>query len=565
MADFRVVALISAFNEADVISPVIGHLVENGVDVYLIDNRSTDGTAAAAKRWLRKGLLGIEQFPTESPAGDGPPPFDWEAILKRKEALAKEFSADWFIHHDADEFREAPWPGMKLRDAIRWVDRLGYNCIDFRVLNFPPLENGFQPGADPREHFTHWEDPVVYDTLQRKCWKAQKTPVSLAASGGHEARFPGRRIFPIRFLLRHYPIRSQEHGLRKVFDERKKRFVDKERAKGWHVQYDAIASESHSFLGDPANLHEYDPDRIRLELMLDSEPVRKSEVTAALKREAEKHAANLEKDREKLTSHLIDRERHIANLETLKGEADRRAAAFEEGHREIAATLGERDRQVSNLKAELAELRRHASGLEHARETISAHARQTELHAANLESRIAELERHASGLEGDREKLAAHVTHLEKVRVDQDRHVSRLEELRAAREAEAASAAARLAELERHAAGLERDRETLAAHISHLENVRVEKDRHIAMLDAERVDRAELEGRRLALESRLEEVTARGRDLEDRYAAMRSRANREEGLRTEAERDLEAMRQSTIWRMTAPVRWVLDQLKELFR
>jgi glycosyl transferase family 2 len=586
MADFRVVAIISAFNEADVISPVIEHLVENGVDVYLIDNRSTDGTNAAAKHWLRKGLLGIEQFPAEAPPGDGPPPFDWEAILKRKEALAKELSADWFIHHDADEFREAPWPGMKLRDAIRWVDRLGYNCIDFRVLNFPPLENGFRPGADPREHFTHWEDPVVYDTLQRKCWKAQKTPVSLAASGGHEAQFPGRRIFPIRFLLRHYPIRSQEHGLRKVFDERKKRFVDKERAKGWHVQYDTIASESHSFLGDPANLHEYDPDRIRLELMLDSEPVRKQEVTAALKHEAEKHAANLEKDREKLTSHLIERERHIANLETLKGEAERRAATLEEGHREIAATLGERDRQVSNLKAELAELRRHASGLEHARETISAHARQTELHAANLQSRMAELERHASGLEGDRGKLAAHVAHLEKVithleeiRVDQDHHVARLEELRAAREAEAAGAAARLAELERHAAGLERDRETLAAHISHLEDVRVEKDRHItardrhiAELNEERVERAELEGRRLALESRLEEMTARERDLEDRYAAMRNRANREEGLRTDAENraeqaegDLEAMRRSTIWRMTAPVRWVLDRLKGLFR
>jgi len=162
MADFRVVAIISAFNEADVISPVIGHLVENGVDVYLIDNRSTDGTADAAKRWLRKGLLGIEQFPAEASAGDGPPPFDWEAILKRKEALAKELSADWFIHHDADEFREAPWPGMKLRDAIQWVDRLGYNCIDFRVLNFPPLENGFPPGADPREHehIAGWLDRV---------------------------------------------------------------------------------------------------------------------------------------------------------------------------------------------------------------------------------------------------------------------------------------------------------------------------------------------------------------------------------------------------------------------
>ena len=39
---FRIVAIISAFNEGDIISQVIRHLVENGVNVYLIDNRSTD-------------------------------------------------------------------------------------------------------------------------------------------------------------------------------------------------------------------------------------------------------------------------------------------------------------------------------------------------------------------------------------------------------------------------------------------------------------------------------------------------------------------------------------------
>jgi len=36
---------MSAYNEADIISPVIGHLVENGVEVYLLDHGSTDGTA----------------------------------------------------------------------------------------------------------------------------------------------------------------------------------------------------------------------------------------------------------------------------------------------------------------------------------------------------------------------------------------------------------------------------------------------------------------------------------------------------------------------------------------
>jgi hypothetical protein len=483
MADpLRVVAIISAFNEADVISPVIGHLVENGVDVYLIDNHSTDGTAEAAKPWLRKGLLAIEQFPAERPAGDGPPAFDWEGILRRKEALAKELSADWFIHHDADEFREAPWPGINLRDAIAWVDRLGYNCIDFRVLNFPPLENGFQPGSDPGEHFTHWEDPVVYDTLQRKCWKAQAWGVSLAASGGHEAQFPDRRIFPIRFLMRHYPIRTQEHGRKKVFDERKKRFVEKERAKGWHVQYDSISDESHSFLGDPAKLHAYDPDQIRLDLMLDSEPSRTAreegrelarlaearqkdlETAALLKHEAEKHAVNVEDDRKKLVARLGDRERHIANLETLK----------------------------------------------------------------------AELERHASGLEKDRQTLATHIAHLEDVRAEKDRHIAQLNDLRSGQERHTANLEATFAELQRHAAALETDRRLL--------------------------------------QSELEKAVRTGRDLEARVLTATSRANEEEELRRQSERrasilaeELAAIRGSTIWRWSAPLRRLLDALKSVLR
>jgi hypothetical protein len=64
MADsFHVIAIIAAFNEVDIISPMIGHFVENGIEVYLIDNHSTDDTVAQARRWLGCGLLNIESFP----------------------------------------------------------------------------------------------------------------------------------------------------------------------------------------------------------------------------------------------------------------------------------------------------------------------------------------------------------------------------------------------------------------------------------------------------------------------------------------------------------------------
>ena len=527
---FRVVAIIAAYNESDIISPLIEHLAENGVESYLIDNRSTDGTVAEARRWLGKGLLDVETFPKEEPAG-APSGFDWEGILRRKEEIARELGADWYIHNDADEFREPPWPGMRLADAVRWVDRLGYNCIDFRVLNFRPVDDGFAPGADPKDQITRWEEPILHDRVRLNCWKAQKDPVSLAASGGHEVQFPGRRVFPIRFLLRHYPVRSQEHGERKIFDERKKRFLERERAKGWHVQYDDIPDSGHSFVGNPDNLHSYDGDRVRLSLLLENEAARSAEervrdLSAELdarrlevaglqagKHEAEKHAANLARDREKLMQHLIERERHVANLE----------------------------------------------------------------------SNAADLQRHATGLEGDRQTLARHIAHLEDVRAEKDRHIARLDDMRSEQSRHTASLEATLAALERHASGLESDRETLAKHIDHLEAVRDDKDRHIAALQSEKVDRerhvanleslrAGFEGQRTAMEEERRRLDALARDLEDRFAAMRTRANNEEALRQEAEsrasalvRELQALRRSTIWRLTAPLRWMADGLKSIFR
>jgi Glycosyl transferase family 2 len=528
---FRVVAIIAAYNESDIISPLLEHLVENGVESYLIDNRSTDGTVAEARRWLGKGLLEIEMFPKEAPSGETPAGFDWEGILRRKEEIARELGADWYIHNDADEFREAPWPGMRLADAVRWVDRLGYNCIDFRVLNFRPVDDAFPPGADPKAHITRWEEPILHDRVRLNCWKAQKDPVSLAASGGHEVRFPGRRVFPIRFLLRHYPVRSQEHGERKIFEERKNRFLERERAKGWHVQYDDIPDSGHSFVGDPESLHPYDGDRVRLGLLLENEAARSAEdrvrdLSAELearrlevaglqsgKHEAEKHAANLERDRQKLTQHLIERERHVANLE----------------------------------------------------------------------SNAAELQRHATGLEKDREVLAGHIAHLEEVRAEKDRHLARLEDMRAEQSRHTASLEATLAAVQRHASGLEGDRETLQKHIDHLEAVREEKDRHIALLQSEKIDRerhvANLESLRAgferqaaAFEEERRRLKSSVRDLEDRFAAMRTRANNEEALRRETEsrastlaRELNEMRRSTAWRITAPLRWMADRLKSIFR
>ena len=97
---FRVVALIAAFNEADVLEHVLDDLHRQGVEVYFIDDGSTDRTAAIAEARVGRGVIAVERpgAPTDRPTGNAQ--FQWTGILRRKEQLAAKIDADWFIHCD---------------------------------------------------------------------------------------------------------------------------------------------------------------------------------------------------------------------------------------------------------------------------------------------------------------------------------------------------------------------------------------------------------------------------------------------------------------------------------
>jgi hypothetical protein len=265
---FRALAIMPAFNEADVIFHAVGALVAEGVDVYLLDHESTDGTAEAARPWLGRGLVRIESFP-----GDAGYPernrteMVWRDILRRVGEISGDVAADWYLFVNPDEFREAPWPGVTLAEGLREVDELGFSAVNFELLNFRPTpQDAFVAGSDVRVHLRHYEPPGRHDVLQLKAWKAQDVPADLVTHGGHDVLFPGRRVFPVAFILRHYPIRSTEHGRRKVRGERMARFAAEERAGGWHVQYDHYADDT-DYLHKRETLVAYDGDRVRAELL----------------------------------------------------------------------------------------------------------------------------------------------------------------------------------------------------------------------------------------------------------------------------------------------------------
>src|SRR6266496_3968080 len=100
-SDLKVVAIIAAYNEGDLVGQVVTHLIQQGVQIYFLDNGSTDDTLDRVRPFLGTGVLMIEPFVQDSVH------FSWQSILARKEALARELDADWLIHQDADEFRES--------------------------------------------------------------------------------------------------------------------------------------------------------------------------------------------------------------------------------------------------------------------------------------------------------------------------------------------------------------------------------------------------------------------------------------------------------------------------
>jgi SAM-dependent methyltransferase len=229
----KVAAVIHCFNEVDILPEVVRHIVRQGVEVHLFDNWSTDGTWEVAGQLQREGLLKVLSRYPEEPADE----YQWARLLRHTEEISLGIDADWIIHYDADELRYGPWSGVTLADAVSWVDRCGYDAIDFTVIDFRFLAQGGKVSAPYEAALNHFEfGRRGGHFVQVKAWK-NRQQVRLAESGGHEAAFEGRRIFPLKFLTKHYPLRSAEQAERKVFGDRLPRIQKELSERGWHTQY----------------------------------------------------------------------------------------------------------------------------------------------------------------------------------------------------------------------------------------------------------------------------------------------------------------------------------------
>jgi len=231
------------FNEADIIEQTLNYGIREGIQFVIIDNGSTDGSFEICQKYLGRGVLKIERIFTKN--------FALDRLLKKVYELALFYDPDWLVLWDADVFLETPFKELKLSEAIKKVDREGYECIQFNNFEFWPTKEDPQlTNVRQRIKYYTWNDNFRFIA-----WKAEKGVRNINA---HTLNLKQPKIYPVKFIMRHYKIRSFEQGLRKVFKERLPRFFDQPPT--WHKHYDSFKKEKKYFVINSQKLTKYNED-----------------------------------------------------------------------------------------------------------------------------------------------------------------------------------------------------------------------------------------------------------------------------------------------------------------
>ena len=140
----RLFAIVSTYNEADIISASVNNALAQGAErVYVVDNASTDDTVAQASA---AGAIVVERFETTYQE-------DRLRMTLMSAAVWRISSSEgdphiWWLWMDADEFSHGP-NGQSIAEYLSNLDRR------FRVVgadvyqHFPDTEPGYVPGLHP--------------------------------------------------------------------------------------------------------------------------------------------------------------------------------------------------------------------------------------------------------------------------------------------------------------------------------------------------------------------------------------------------------------------------------
>lgn len=230
----RILAIVAMRNEQHYVATCLDYLIEQGISVVVIDNDSTDASAAIARERLSKGVVMVDHYPY-------PGYYDWQGILTRKEEIRRQIPCDWCIHHDIDEIMESHRRKESLREAICRIDAMGYNAINFDEFVFLPEDD--QVNYEGRNYYREMKRYYFFNPKPLRLVRGfqNRSNFSNVASGGHVVSGDELNIYPENFVLRHYISLSAEHARQKYLS---RVYSSRELERGWHRSRANIDDES---------------------------------------------------------------------------------------------------------------------------------------------------------------------------------------------------------------------------------------------------------------------------------------------------------------------------------
>jgi hypothetical protein len=198
----KIVMTLLVRDEADITEINILYHLSIGVDFFIItDNRSTDNLPAVIQKYIKKGLAKYIYEPADH--------FDQARWVTKMALMAHdEYSADWVINNDADEFWWTPLFNLKKELALIPED---IGVVYVNRHNFIPRKETGQPFYETmdikeKDSVNSLGRPLEGKSLHRGCGSV------LVSMGNHNATLPdthpNKKMTSTTMEIFHYPMRS---------------------------------------------------------------------------------------------------------------------------------------------------------------------------------------------------------------------------------------------------------------------------------------------------------------------------------------------------------------------
>jgi len=228
--------LLFCYNEEHILRETLRHYLSQGIDLVVVDNCSTDSSPDIVREFMEdKGRHKGRVVDTIRVETDG---YEWGNILKAaNDYMHRNLSGyEWILQIDADGFYQSPVRGMSLHEFMRASQRFGYNIIDGKWFDFHPTEADEPAIESPLERIRYCRVEPYGPMPQHKIFRYHPS-IDFYTSLGHECHRDKSRVAPLKYIYRHYPWVSFEHGVKKIFKDRKPRYVERKENPLYHMHY----------------------------------------------------------------------------------------------------------------------------------------------------------------------------------------------------------------------------------------------------------------------------------------------------------------------------------------